>query len=94
MSLRRQKTQRNIKKMMVNARATERARTTMVPRCDEPSTPKEVQPVGKDETSKSSKDEVGGAFLPFGSLRSLFAVGKHGAFGEKGGSISANIGRT
>jgi hypothetical protein len=74
--------QRNIKTMMINARATERARTTTVPRCDEPSTPKEVQPVGRDEKSKSSKDEVEGAFLPSGSLRSLFAVGKHGAFAE------------
>jgi hypothetical protein len=85
--------QRNIKTMMTNARATDRARTTTVPRWDEPSLPKEVQPVGKDETSNSSKDEGGGALVTPGSLRSLFAVGRHGAFGEKGGRNSANIER-
>jgi hypothetical protein len=84
--------QRNIKTMMTNARATDRARTTMVPRWDAPSTPKEVQPVGKDEKSKSSTDEGEGVLLS-GSLMSLFAVGRHGAFGEKGGRISANTGR-
>lgn len=76
--LRRQKMQRNIKTMMINARATDRARTTTVPRWDEASIPKEVQPVGKDDMSKSSKDEGGGSLLPTGSLRSLFAVGRHG----------------
>ena len=74
--------------MMNNARATDRARTTTVPRWDEPSIPKGVQPVGKDERSKSSKvSEGGGGWLPSGLLRSLFAVGKHGAFGGKGGRI-------
>lgn len=70
---------------MINARATDRAITTTVPRWDVASTPKDVQPVGKVETSKSSKDgvEVGDEFLPSGSLRSLFAVGRHGAFGEE-----------
>jgi hypothetical protein len=77
--------------MMINARATDRARTTMVPRWDEAAIPKEVQPVGKDEKSKSSKDEGEEAWLPCVSLRSLFAVGRHGIFGEKGGRISANI---
>jgi len=72
--------------MMTNARATDRARTTAVPRWDEVSNPREVQPVGKDEVSNSSKDEGEGAFpsLPPGSLRSLFVVGLHGAFGGKG----------
>jgi hypothetical protein len=77
--------------MMINARATDRARMTTVPRWDGPVVPKGVQPVGKDDTSKSSKDEGGTSFLPSGSLRSLFAVGRHGAFGEKGGRDSANI---
>ena len=70
--------------MMKNARATDRARMTKVARWDGPTIPKEVQPVGKDETSKSSKDEGGGELSPLESLRSLFAVGKHGAFGREG----------
>lgn len=74
---------------MTKARATDRARMTMVPWWDEPPIPKEVQPVGKVETSNSSKDEL----PPPGSLRSLFAVGIHGAFGEKGGRISVHIER-
>ena len=69
--------------MMTSARATDKARTTTVPRWDEPSIPKALQPVGKDEKSKSSKDEGVGTLLPPGSLRSLFAVGRHGGFGEQ-----------
>ncbi len=76
---------------MVNARATEMPRATTVPRWDEASIPKEVQPVGRDEKSKSSENEGGrGTVLP-GSLMSPFALsvaaggGVHGTLGEKGG---------
>ena len=86
--------QTNIRTMIINARATDRARTTTVPRWDEPLTAKEVHPVGKDERSKSSSKamgEGGGEFVLSVLLRSLFAVGRHGAFGEKRGEISADM---
>jgi len=77
--------------MMINARTMDRARTMTVPRWDEPTISKEVQPVGKVEKSKSSKDG-GGAGPPPGSPMSLFIVlsvtvdgGEHGTFGGKGG---------
>jgi hypothetical protein len=84
--------QTNIMMTMVNARATEMLRATMVLWWDGALTPKEVQPVGRDEMSKSSENEGGGRAVPPGSLMSPFALsvavavdgGVHGILGEKG----------
>ena len=68
--------------MMINARATDKARTTTIPRWETSSMEMEVQPVGKDETSKSSGGPPESVVLSGG-------VVEHGALGEKGGKIKS-----
>jgi hypothetical protein len=81
----------NIRMMITNARPTDRTSTTIVPRRDEASMVTEVQPVGRDDVSKSSKYEgeegprsSSSFFLPVGE-------GKHGPLRKKGGKFSADM---
>ena len=82
----------NIKMMITNARPTDKTRTTIVPRRDEESMVIAVQPVGKDDVSKSSNGGEEGPrsssslFLPVGE-------GKHGPLRKKGGKFSAGMER-
>jgi hypothetical protein len=65
---------------MTNARATDKARTTTMPRRETSSTEMEVQPVGKDDRSKSSEDGGGGP--PASSVLLSGCVDEHGSLGE------------
>jgi hypothetical protein len=79
--------------IMTNARATDKARTTTIPRWEVSSTEMEVQPVGKDERSKSSRGGGGGPPESSVALSGGVDEGEHGSLREKGrkNQISADL---